>query len=84
MVHRSKAVREIQVKQGPSVKGGAGAEASHGGVLLPGLLPLACSACFPLEPRPTSPQVALATIDLAPLHQLPIKRMPYRLTPAVL
>lgn len=37
----SKAVREIQVKQGPSVKGGAGAEASHGGVLLPSLFWLA-------------------------------------------
>lgn len=39
----SKAVRELQVKQGPSGKGGAGAEASHGGVLLLSLVPLACS-----------------------------------------
>jgi hypothetical protein len=33
----------------------------HGGMLLTGLLPLACSACFLIEPRTTSPGMAPPT-----------------------
>jgi hypothetical protein len=34
----------------------------HGGMLLTGLLPLACSACFLIEPRTTSPGMAPPTV----------------------
>jgi len=34
----------------------------HGGMLLTGLLPLACSACFLIEPRTTSPGMAPLTM----------------------
>ena len=34
----------------------------HGGVLLIGLLPMACSACFVIEPRTTSPGMAPPTV----------------------
>jgi hypothetical protein len=34
----------------------------HGGVLLTGLLPLACSACFLIEPKITSPDMAPPTM----------------------
>ena len=35
----------------------------HEGMLLTGLLPLPCSACFLLEPRTTSPGMAPLTMD---------------------
>jgi hypothetical protein len=35
----------------------------HGEVLLTGLLPVGCFTCFLLEPRTTSPGVALSTVD---------------------
>jgi hypothetical protein len=34
----------------------------HGGMLLTGLLPLACSACFLIEPKTTSPDMAPPTM----------------------
>jgi hypothetical protein len=37
---------------------------SHGGMLLTGLLPLACSACFLIEPKTTSPGMAPPTMGL--------------------
>jgi hypothetical protein len=40
---------------------------SHGGVLLTGLLPLACSACFLIEPKTTSPGRAPPTMGSSPL-----------------
>jgi hypothetical protein len=43
----------------------------HGGVLLTGLLPLACSACFLIEPRTTSLGMAPPTMGPPTLdHQL--------------
>jgi hypothetical protein len=35
---------------------------SHGGMLLTGLLPLVCSACFLIDPRTTSPGVPFLTV----------------------
>jgi hypothetical protein len=39
----------------------------HGGMLLSGLLPLACSACFLIEPRTTGPAMVPPTRGLSPL-----------------
>jgi hypothetical protein len=39
----------------------------HGGMLLTGLLLLACSACFLIEPKTTSPGMVPPTRDLSPL-----------------
>jgi hypothetical protein len=39
----------------------------RGGMLLTGLLPLACSACFLIEPKTTSPGMAPPTRDPPPL-----------------
>jgi hypothetical protein len=44
-----------------------------------GLLLMACSACFLLEPRTKIPGVALLTKSWALPHQPLIKKMPYRL-----
>ena len=49
----------------------------HGGVLLTGLLPMACSACFLVEPRTTSPGMALPTMGWALPHWWLIVKMPY-------
>jgi hypothetical protein len=38
-------------------------------MLLTGLLPLACSACFLIEPRTTSPRIVLTTMGPATLDQ---------------
>lgn len=38
---------------------GKGRGRSHGGTLLTGLVSMACSACFPKEPRTTSPGTTL-------------------------
>jgi hypothetical protein len=48
-------------------------------VLLTGLLPMACSACFLIEPRTTSPGLAPPTMGWALPHQSIIKKIPYRL-----
>jgi hypothetical protein len=37
----------------------------HGGMLLTGLLPLACSACSPIEPKTTSPEMVTPTRGLS-------------------
>jgi hypothetical protein len=48
-------------------------------VLLTGLLPMACLACFLLEPRTTSPGVAPPTVIWVLPYQPLILKMPYRL-----
>jgi hypothetical protein len=52
---------------------------SHGGMLLTGLLIMACSACFLIEPRTTSPRMASPTMGWALPNQSLIKKMPYSL-----
>jgi hypothetical protein len=47
----------------------------HGGMLLTGLLPLACSACFFIEPKSTSPGMEPTTMG-PPAWSL-IEKMPY-------
>jgi hypothetical protein len=47
----------------------------HGGMLLTGLLPLACLACFLIEPKTTSPRMAPPT--MAPPSWSLIEKMPY-------
>lgn len=47
----------------------------HGGLLLPGLLFMPCSACFLTEPRTTSPGMVSPTVGWALSHKLLIKRM---------
>jgi hypothetical protein len=43
----------------------------HGGMLLTGLLPLSCSACFLIEPKTTSPEMAPPTMGPpTPDHKL--------------
>jgi hypothetical protein len=49
----------------------------HGRVLLTGLLPLACSACFLIEPRTTSPGLAPPTMGWALPSWSLIKKTPY-------
>jgi hypothetical protein len=39
----------------------------HGEMLLTGLLPLACSACFLIEPKTTSPEMIPLTKGTTPL-----------------
>ena len=58
MAYTSTALFIIEGSQGSSKR-------SHGGMLLTGLLPMACSACFLIEPRAISPGMAL------------IKKLPY-------
>jgi hypothetical protein len=47
----------------------------HGGIILTGLLPQACSACFLLEPKTTSPGMASPTRGPPPWSL--IEKMPY-------
>jgi hypothetical protein len=64
----------IYTGQGPGVRSWY---RDHGGVLLTGLLPLACSVHFLIEPGTISPGMAPLTMDLA----LPmIKKIPYSWT----
>ena len=49
----------------------------HGEELLTDLLPMACSACFLIEPRTTSPGMAPPTRGWTCLHQSITKKMPY-------
>jgi len=49
----------------------------HGGMLLTGFLPLACSACSLIESKTTSPRIALPTVGwVLPAWSL-IEKMPY-------
>lgn len=50
----------------------------HKGVLLAGLLPIACSAGFLIELKTTCPGVAVPQRDKPSPHQLPIKKMHHR------
>jgi hypothetical protein len=54
-----------KLTQGRNSQVGADAEAMKG-VLLNGLLPLACSACFLIEPKTTSPEMAPPTMGPSP------------------
>jgi hypothetical protein len=47
----------------------------HGGMLLTGLLPLACPACFLIDPKTTSPETAPPTMALPPWSL--IEKMPH-------
>ena len=47
----------------------------HGGMLFTGLLPLACSACFHIEPKTTSPEMVPHT--MGPLLWSLIEKMSY-------
>lgn len=49
----------------------------HAGVLLAILLPMACPACFHIEPRATDPGMVPLKMDCAFLHQSLIMEMPY-------
>jgi hypothetical protein len=57
----------------------AGTKKHHGGVLLTGLLFMACSACFLQELRTTHLVVAPPTVGWALPHLSFIKKMPNRL-----
>ena len=48
--------------------GGRGWCRGHWGVLLTGLLPMACSTLFLIEPRTTSPGMVTPTMGCAPAH----------------
>ena len=48
--------------------------------LLPGLLLMACSACFLIEPRTTSPGMAPLTMGWALPYQSIMKKIPYSLS----
>ena len=54
--------------------GGRNWNRGHGGVQLTGLHPMACSACFLIEPSTTSPGMEPTTIRWALLHQSPKKK----------
>jgi hypothetical protein len=65
LAHTSKSlfiIREVRIGiQTGQEPGGRSSCRGHGGVLLTGLLLMACSACFLIEPRTTNPRVALLT-----------------------
>lgn len=44
-------------------------------ILLPGLIPVACLACFLKQPMSTYAEVALITVDWAFIYQSLIKKM---------
>jgi hypothetical protein len=54
-----------ELKQGRNLEAGADAEAMEKEVLNTGLFSLACSACFHVEPRTTSPGMAPPTMGWA-------------------
>ena len=49
----------------------------HGGVLLTGLLPVACSTCFLIEPRTTRAGMTPPTMGWALPHWSVIEKMPH-------
>jgi hypothetical protein len=54
-----------ELKQSRNLEAGADAEAMEGWVLLTDLLLMACSACFLIEPRTTSPVMVPPTVGWA-------------------
>jgi hypothetical protein len=71
--HCCSSLKEVRTGTQAGQDTGTDAEAMGGGaVFLTGLLPLACSACFLIEPRTTSPEMATPTMEqLSPIdHQL--------------
>jgi hypothetical protein len=59
--------KEVRTGTQAGQEAGADAEAMEGGMLLIGLLPLACSACFLIEPRTNIPGMAPPTRSPLPL-----------------
>lgn len=55
-----------ELKPGENLEAGAHAHADHGGQLLTGLVPLACLACFLVEPTTASPGMAPQWATLPP------------------
>lgn len=55
---------------------------SGGGALLPGLLPVAHSACFLIQPKTRRPRVAPPTVGRTFPHQSLIKKLPHWLAQA--
>ena len=49
----------------------------HGGILFTGLPPLACSACFLIKPKTTSPRMAPTTMGWALPPWSLVEKMPY-------
>ena len=72
--HQRKFWTGTQTGQKP---GGRSRCRSHGGVLLTGLLPLVCSACFLIEPRIISPRASPPTVGWALPYQSLIKKIPF-------
>jgi hypothetical protein len=72
--YHSPSLEEVKARaQAGQEPGGRSWCRSYGGMLLTGLLPMVCSACFLIEPRATSPGKAPLT------HQTLIKKMSYSL-----
>ena len=72
--HHCSSLKEVRTgTQGRNKEAGADAEAMERGCLL------ACTACFSIEPRITSPGVAPSTMAWALPHQSLTKSVPYRL-----
>ena len=67
----------IEGKQGRNLEAGADAE-GMGGLLLTGLLSMACLACFLIDSWTISPGMVSPTMDWALPYQLLIKKMPFR------
>jgi hypothetical protein len=62
--HHSSSSKEVRTgTQAGQEPGGRSWCRGHGRVLLTGLLPMACSACFLIEHRTTSPKVAPPTVE---------------------
>ena len=74
--HQRKSGQEL--KQDRNLETGADAESVEG-CDLTGLLLAACSACFLVEPKTTSPRMASPTMGQAFPHPTSIKKMFYRL-----
>ena len=77
--HHSSSLKEVRTgtQAGQEPKGRSWCR-GHGGALLTGFLIMACSACFLMESRTTSPGMTPLTLGLALPHQSLIKEMPYR------
>jgi hypothetical protein len=59
--------KEVRTETQAGQEAGADAEAMDGWMFLTGLLPLACSVCFLIEPKTTSPEMISPTKSPPPL-----------------
>lgn len=65
-------------KPGQELKAGARSR-KHGGTLLPGWCPMACSSCFLIQPRNIClPRVTLLTVGCILFRQGTVKTVPHR------